>query len=55
MHPEGLRNQIKGCILQTLSRTLHEEVTFTFGGGEAACAPVPFTTARLTAAQAAAP
>jgi len=24
----GLRNQVEGCILQTLSRTLHEEVTF---------------------------
>src|SRR5262249_35825382 len=25
---DGLRNQIEGSILQTLSRTLHEEVTF---------------------------
>src|SRR5207244_2602583 len=24
----GLRNQIEGCILQTLGRTLHEETTF---------------------------
>jgi CO/xanthine dehydrogenase Mo-binding subunit len=28
VNPDGLRNQIEGCILQTLSRTLHEEVTF---------------------------
>src|SRR5262249_29278205 len=28
VNPDGLRNQVEGCILQTLSRTLHEEVTF---------------------------
>jgi CO/xanthine dehydrogenase Mo-binding subunit len=28
INPDGLRNQIEGCILQTLSRTLHEETTF---------------------------
>lgn len=26
--PDGLRNQVEGCIVQTLSRALHEEVTF---------------------------
>ena len=28
MNPDGLRNQVEGNILHTLSRTLHEEVTF---------------------------
>ena len=28
INPDGLRNQIEGCIVQTLSRTLHEEVKF---------------------------
>ena len=28
INPDGLRNQVEGNILQTLSRTLHEEVTF---------------------------
>jgi len=28
VNPDGLRNQIEGCILQTLSRTLHEQVKF---------------------------
>jgi CO/xanthine dehydrogenase Mo-binding subunit len=28
VNPDGLRNQIEGCIVQTLSRALHEEVTF---------------------------
>lgn len=28
INPNGLRNQIEGCILQTLSRSLHEEVKF---------------------------
>jgi CO/xanthine dehydrogenase Mo-binding subunit len=28
VNPDGLRNQIEGSIVQTLSRTLHEEVTF---------------------------
>jgi CO/xanthine dehydrogenase Mo-binding subunit len=28
INPDGLRNQIEGSIVQTLSRTLHEEVTF---------------------------
>ena len=28
VNPDGLKNQIEGCIVQTLSRTLHEEVTF---------------------------
>jgi CO/xanthine dehydrogenase Mo-binding subunit len=28
INPDGLRNQIEGCIVQTLSRTLKEEVTF---------------------------
>ena len=28
INPDGLRNQIEGCIVQTLSRALHEEVKF---------------------------
>ena len=28
VNPDGLRNQVEGNILQTLSRALHEEVTF---------------------------
>jgi nicotinate dehydrogenase subunit B len=28
MNPDGLRNQVEGNIMQALSRTLHEEVTF---------------------------
>jgi len=28
INPDGLRNQIEGCIVQTVSRTLKEEVTF---------------------------
>jgi len=28
INPDGLRNQVEGNIMQTLSRTLHEEVTF---------------------------
>src|SRR5262249_1051217 len=28
VNPDGLKNQIEGCIVQTLSRTLHEERTF---------------------------
>jgi CO/xanthine dehydrogenase Mo-binding subunit len=28
INPDGLRNQVEGCIVQTLSRTLHEEVMF---------------------------
>jgi nicotinate dehydrogenase subunit B len=28
INPDALRQQIEGCILQTLSRALHEEVTF---------------------------
>jgi CO/xanthine dehydrogenase Mo-binding subunit len=28
INPDALRQQIEGCILQTLSRTLHEEVAF---------------------------
>jgi nicotinate dehydrogenase subunit B len=28
VNPDGLKNQIEGCIVQTLSRALHEEVTF---------------------------
>jgi len=28
VNPDGLRNQVEGCIVQTLSRSLHEEVTF---------------------------
>jgi CO/xanthine dehydrogenase Mo-binding subunit len=28
INPDGLRNQVEGCIVQTLSRALHEEVTF---------------------------
>jgi len=28
VNPDGLRNQIEGCIVQTLGRTLHEEVKF---------------------------
>jgi len=31
VNPDGLRNQIEGCIVQTLSRSLHEEVTFNRG------------------------
>ena len=28
INPDGLRNQVEGCIAQTLSRALHEEVKF---------------------------
>jgi nicotinate dehydrogenase subunit B len=28
VNPEALKNQVEGCIVQTISRTLHEEVTF---------------------------
>ena len=28
INPDGLRNQVEGNIMQTLSRTLHEQVTF---------------------------
>lgn len=28
VNPDSLKNQIEGCIVQTISRTLHEEVTF---------------------------
>jgi len=28
VNPDALKNQVEGCILQTLSRALHEEVTF---------------------------
>jgi CO/xanthine dehydrogenase Mo-binding subunit len=28
VNPDGLKNQIEGCVVQTLSRALHEEVTF---------------------------
>ncbi|HET7440397.1 MAG TPA: molybdopterin cofactor-binding domain-containing protein, partial [Terriglobales bacterium] len=28
INPDGVKNQIEGCVLQTLSRTLKEEVTF---------------------------
>jgi CO/xanthine dehydrogenase Mo-binding subunit len=28
VNPDALTNQIEGCIVQTISRTLHEEVTF---------------------------
>jgi CO/xanthine dehydrogenase Mo-binding subunit len=28
VNPDGLRNQIEGNVVQTLSRALHEEVTF---------------------------
>ena len=28
VNPDALRNQVEGCIVQTLSRTLHEEATF---------------------------
>jgi CO/xanthine dehydrogenase Mo-binding subunit len=28
VNPDSLRTQIEGCIVQTLSRTLHEEVKF---------------------------
>ena len=28
MNPAGLRNQVEGNILHTLSRTLHEEIAF---------------------------
>ncbi|HUK35009.1 MAG TPA: molybdopterin cofactor-binding domain-containing protein, partial [Vicinamibacterales bacterium] len=28
VNPDGLQNQIEGCIVQTLSRALHEEVKF---------------------------
>jgi nicotinate dehydrogenase subunit B len=28
VNPDALRNQVEGCIAQTLSRTLHEEVKF---------------------------
>ena len=28
VNPDALKNQIEGCIVQTISRTLHEEVAF---------------------------
>ena len=28
VNPDALKNQIEGCIIQTISRTLHEEVAF---------------------------
>jgi hypothetical protein len=28
INPDGLRNQIEGCIVQTVSRVLKEEVSF---------------------------
>lgn len=28
VNPDALKNQVEGCIVQTLSRTLHEEATF---------------------------
>jgi CO/xanthine dehydrogenase Mo-binding subunit len=28
VNPDAVRNQVEGCIMQTLSRTLHEEVKF---------------------------
>jgi CO/xanthine dehydrogenase Mo-binding subunit len=28
VNPDALKNQVEGCIVQTLSRALHEEVTF---------------------------
>jgi len=28
VNPDAIRNQVEGCIMQTLSRALHEEVTF---------------------------
>lgn len=28
INPDGLRNQVEGCIVQTLSRAMHEEVKF---------------------------
>ena len=28
VNPDALKNQIEGCIVQTISRTLHEQVTF---------------------------
>jgi CO/xanthine dehydrogenase Mo-binding subunit len=31
VNPDALRNQVEGCIVQTLSRTLHEEATFDRG------------------------
>jgi nicotinate dehydrogenase subunit B len=31
VNPEALKNQIEGCIIQTLSRALHEEVKFDRG------------------------
>jgi CO/xanthine dehydrogenase Mo-binding subunit len=31
VNPDALRNQVEGCIVQTLSRALHEEVTFERG------------------------
>jgi CO/xanthine dehydrogenase Mo-binding subunit len=31
VNPDALRNQIEGCIIQTLSRALHEEVKFDKG------------------------
>jgi nicotinate dehydrogenase subunit B len=32
INPDGVRAQVEGCILQTLSRTLFEEVTFDRSG-----------------------
>jgi CO/xanthine dehydrogenase Mo-binding subunit len=28
VNPDALKNQVEGCIVQTISRTMHEEVTF---------------------------
>jgi len=28
VNPDGLKNQVEGCIVQTLSRALHEQVKF---------------------------
>ena len=28
LHPDGLRNQMEGCVIQGISRTLYEEVMF---------------------------
>jgi len=32
VNPDAIRNQIEGCIVQTISRAVHEEVTFDRGG-----------------------
>ena len=34
VNPDGVRNQVEGCLLQGMSRALFEEVAFRRGGTE---------------------